>query len=405
MFPFIHIRRKLHRITTTTKYSTPHSLFLLLQQNPSSLKPFSNISTKTQTLPSSFTLSYLINSCGLSPQSALSASQKIQLKSPQKPDSVLSFFRNHGFTKNHIANLITKRPQVLLANADKTLMPKIQFFHGLGIPGPILARIISSDPTILTCRSLKNHIIPYIDFIKTYVHANEDVITSIHRSTRSLHCNFQKVMESNIRILWEHGVPESKISRLITLQPAALLKTAEQFNEIVAMVKEMGFDPSSGNFILAIRVISMMSRSNWEEKVNVYRSLGWSEDEFLSAFKVQPNCMMTSAKKIKSVMSFFTNEMDWKPSDLSRYPCILLLSLEKTIIPRCSVLRILMSKGLIEKQSSVHKALIISEKAFSERFMVKYQESIPEILTMYQGKMGFVGLCIKLEDVGGTLKL
>ncbi|XP_058089393.1 uncharacterized protein LOC131236292 [Magnolia sinica] len=128
-----------------------------------------------------------------------------------------------------------------------------------------------------------------------------------------------------------------------------------------------------------------MSRLKWEQKVAVYRSLGWSQDEFPSAFKVQPICMTTSEKKIKRVMNFFMKEMNWKPSDLSRCPGILMLSLEKRIIPRCSVLQILMSKDLIEKDSRVSRALMISNKAFLERFIIKNQESVPEILTVYQG--------------------
>ncbi|XP_058089389.1 uncharacterized protein LOC131236288 [Magnolia sinica] len=404
MYHLIPSRRKLLQITTTPKDSSTHFLFLLFKQNPSSLKPFSNISannpTETQTPPSSFTLSYLINSCGLSLQSALSASLKIQLQSPENPDSDLSFFRNHGFTKTQIAHLIAKLPRILLANPDKTLKPKIQFFHGLNIPGPILTKIISSDPIILT-RSLKNQIIPSVDFIKTYVHTNECVLYCMRRSTRILRCNLQKVMEPKIGILRKHGMPESKISRLIMIEPRVLLRDAEQLNEIITMVKKLGFDPLTGNFILAINVVSM-NRLKWEQKVTVYQSLGWSVDEFLSAIRRQPYCMKTSEKKIKRVMSFFTNKMGWKPSDLSRYPGILMLSMEKRIVPRCSVLQILISKALV-KDSCINMALIVSDKIFVERFLTKYLDDVPEILTVYRGKMGFLPLGVKSEDAGGGL--
>ncbi|XP_058110270.1 uncharacterized protein LOC131253327 [Magnolia sinica] len=409
MFHFISIRRKRH-IPITTKYSTPRSLFLLFlfQQNPSSLRSFSNISTnnptKTQATPSSFTLSYLINSCGISPHSALSASQKMELKSAQNPDSVLKFFRNHGFTKTQVTNLIAKCPRLLLADPNKTLMPKFQYFHGLGIPSATLAKILSWDYSIWN-RSLQNQIIPSINFIKACVRTNERVICCIQHSTHILRYDLQKVMEPNITMLRDQGVPESRIVRLITIQPRVLMQPAERLNEIVAMVKEMGFNPSTGNFILAIQVVSRMSRLKWEQKVAVYRSLGWSEDEFLSAFKVQPICMTTSEKKIKRVMNFFVKEMDWKPSDLSRHPGILMSSLEKRIIPRCSVLQILMSKGLIKKDSIIRTALVLSNRAFLERFIIKYQEIIPKIITVYRGKMGFEGLDAMSEDAGPALKL
>ncbi|RVX19170.1 hypothetical protein CK203_008745 [Vitis vinifera] len=38
-----------------------------------------------------FAVSYVINSCGLSPESAISASGKLHSKTPERPDSVLTF--------------------------------------------------------------------------------------------------------------------------------------------------------------------------------------------------------------------------------------------------------------------------------------------------------------------------
>ena len=42
----------------------------------------------------SFTVSYLVNSCGLSPETAFSASEKIHFENPKNPDSVLALLRN-----------------------------------------------------------------------------------------------------------------------------------------------------------------------------------------------------------------------------------------------------------------------------------------------------------------------
>ncbi|XXG41076.1 hypothetical protein AAC387_Pa01g1622 [Persea americana] len=381
MLRFLH--RKLIQIRVPAKDS---KTLAFSHQNHQTLQSISNLSHST--LQSSLTLSYLEKSCGLSPESALSSSKKVTLKTTEKPDSVLSLLKYHGLSKTHISKLISKRPQLLSANPDKTLKPKIQFFNDLGVSGAALAVLLSSDP-ILLCMSLKNRIIPSVDFLKTIVHTNENVSLSIKRSPRILHHNTQTDMNLNLSILKDHGVPESNIVKLITTHPRALVLIPERFRETVEIVKEVGFNPVTLNFILAVRVVAGLSKLNWERKIELYKSLGWSGDEILSAFRVQPMCMMTSEKKIKRVVSFFVDELGWKPSAVSKYPDILLLSIDKRIVPRCSVVRLLMSEGLVKKDLSILSVLKSNENSFYEKFVSKFQKRVPEVLKAYEGKMEF----------------
>ncbi|XP_077249361.1 uncharacterized protein LOC143888856, partial [Tasmannia lanceolata] len=346
--------------------------------------------TSNTTIQKSFTVSYLINSCGLSEAEALLAATKIQLKPTKKPDSALEFFQNHGFTKSHITHLITKCPSLLLANPDKTLKPKFEFFTSLGFSRIDLAKLLTLDPILLK-RSLDNHIIPTFTFLKSLIHTNEKIIYTVRRSTYILQCNPEKVMAPNVAVLQNHGVPNSMISKLISSQPRTMIQNNSRFREMVAMVKEMGFNPVKAHFILAVRVMSAMSKLNWEGKLEVYRSLGWSEDEVFSAFKMYPMYMVISEQKIRRGMDFFVNKMNCKPSYISRNPNILSYSLEKRVVPRCSVLQVLMSKGLIKKDLCLSSALTVSVKKFLEKFVLKNQERVPEILSVYEGKMELLG--------------
>lgn len=106
--------------------SQSYRLFCILQSNPSvlSLRLFSTTSN-----PQSYTVSYLINTCGLSPESALSASKAVGFETRDKPDSVIAFFKNHGFSELRITNLIRIRPTVLFSDVKCTLSPKIEFFY------------------------------------------------------------------------------------------------------------------------------------------------------------------------------------------------------------------------------------------------------------------------------------
>ncbi|XP_077249369.1 uncharacterized protein LOC143888865 [Tasmannia lanceolata] len=627
---FRYLCRKL--LHFSSKDSRTHDYFLQNQ----CLKSISHISNTN--IQQSFTVSYLINSCGLSKAAALSAATKIRLKTTKKADSALIFFQNHGFTKSHIINLITKCPSLLLANPDKTLKPKFELFTSLGFSSIDLAELLILYPTLLK-RSLNDRIIPSVNFLKsrefdrdgwhvkcfrkwlagsgefdrdgygqnkaatgisplttnrqeiarltshllqqrerermdlnmliqlifsltinftanlsslmekfkstenrplkTLVYALVliflfvvtavcsykathltdrwflmilllsisyllsillygesgvwisivsyipcvlpafailgwristtqaegllvwvyqamlrvfsviltsgaipvvalfwplvwvygamlriwssafspttpgqqsssalDVLTNsvefttpgqpssealdvpnifvelttpvsmyliltVRRSTYILQYNVEKVMAPKIAVLQNHGVPNSMISKLISTQPRTVIRNDSRIREMVAMVKEMGFNPVKANFIQAVCVMSGMSKLNWEGKLEVYRSLGWSEAAMFSAFKLYPNYMVILEKKIRRGMDFFVNKMNCKPSVISKYPNILALSLEKRIVPRCSVLQVLMSKGLIKKDLCLAPVLKLNEKEFLEKFVIK----------------------------------
>ncbi|KAK7831043.1 hypothetical protein CFP56_027726, partial [Quercus suber] len=75
-------------------------------QNPSlslSLK-CNYISTIANQQP--FSVSYHINTLGFSQEVALSASKYVHFETPEKVDSVVNFFKNHGFSQTQILSLV-----------------------------------------------------------------------------------------------------------------------------------------------------------------------------------------------------------------------------------------------------------------------------------------------------------
>lgn len=81
----------------------------------------------------------------------------------------------------------------------------------------------------------------------------------------------------NIVVLRALGVPESSMSLWVTCYPVVMSDK----------VMSMAFRPSSAAFVKAPHVMSMMDASKWEEKKN-YRKCGWTEDDFLLAFRKNP---------------------------------------------------------------------------------------------------------------------
>ncbi|KAF6152305.1 hypothetical protein GIB67_005959 [Kingdonia uniflora] len=157
----------------------------------------------------SFVVSYLINTCGLSPQAAISASKIINFKTTTKPDSKiinfktttkpdsnLQFFQDHGFTKPQISNLIAKFPKLLLANKENILYPKFEFLKKIGFSDPQVLKYISSNPAFLTS-SLKAKIIPSFDYLKTFLITDENVTSTMKKS--HMDSQFQSPEEKKLK--------------------------------------------------------------------------------------------------------------------------------------------------------------------------------------------------------------
>ncbi|KAK1294217.1 hypothetical protein QJS10_CPA16g01296 [Acorus calamus] len=148
----------------------------------------------------------------------------------------------------------------------------------------------------------------------------------------------------------------------------------------------MGFKPSSFLFYSALGTILSISESKWEEKFELYRSLGWSEDDLRSALKKQPEIMLLSQDKIRKMMDFFSKEPGLGLSILSSSPNLLWRSLGKSIIPRYSVICVLTSQGLLNKDVNFSTICILKEEKFLEKYVIKYQEKVPQVLQAYRGR-------------------
>ncbi|KAF6152298.1 hypothetical protein GIB67_005952 [Kingdonia uniflora] len=336
-------------------------------QNPFLVRSFSVLKP---TKDSSFVVSYLINNCGLSPQSAISASKKLNFKTTTKPDSNLQFFQDHGFTKSQISKLIACRPGLLLCNKDQILEPKLEFLKQIGFSIPQAAKYISSNPTFLT-NSLKAQIIPSFDYLKTFLITDENVTSTMRKSTWILNTNHQKLIVPKVEVLRDIGVPESSIYKLMITYPCVLTRNNNQFKEIVQEVGELGFNPSSTLFIEAITVKLALSKATWEAKMEIFRSYGFSENEIISMFRKNPQSMRTSEKKLRSGLYFFINKLDLKPSYLAKYTSLFTYSMEKRIIPRWTVLQGLLSKGLLIKNKLNIGSSIKHKKCLFDAYLAK----------------------------------
>ncbi|XP_028109820.1 uncharacterized protein LOC114308433 [Camellia sinensis] len=377
------ICRTLHHVRSSVRAcsSTYNNLYFI------QIHTFSSSSLETTPNQHSFAVNYFINSCGFPLEKALSASNYVKFETPNKPDSVLAFFENHGFTKTQISNLVRRYPPVILCDPEKTLLPKFQFFKSKGVSSTDVAKILSSAPAVLK-RSMENQIIPSFNFFKSFIQSEEETISAIKRNAGLLLVDLQNCALPNVEILREANVPDAKILFMLKFMPRAFILTSDRLRKIVNEVKKMGFNPSKSNFVLAVHALKSMSKSTWGKKVEVYKKWGLSEDDILVAFGKYPWCMMASEHKIVRVMDFFVNKMGWRSFLVARRPWFISMSFEKRIVPRCAVYQVLLSKGLIQNNDiTLATMLKYTEKVFLTEVVNCHQEEAPELLKLYKEKL------------------
>ncbi|EOA33950.1 hypothetical protein CARUB_v10021445mg [Capsella rubella] len=363
-----------------------------------------------------FTVSYLVKSLGLTTNIAESISKKVSFEEKGNSDSVLSLLRKHGFTDSQISTIITEYPKLLLADAEKSLGPKLQFLQSRGASSSELTQIVSSVPEILGKRGHKT-ISVYYDFVK------ETLLDKSSKYEKLCHSFPQGNLENKIRnvsVLRELGVPHRSLFSLL-LSDRQPVCGKEKFEETLKKVVEMGFDPTTGKFVEALQVIYGMSEKTIEEKVNLYKrlgfdvgdvwasfkkcpvalrvtekkmsdsiktflGLGFSRDEFAMMVKNFPPCIGLSAEMVKRKADFLVKKMNWTLKALVSNPSVLGYSLEKRIVPRCNVIKVLISKGLIgSKVPPMSSVLAYTNQEFLRRYVKKHEDKqlVDQLMAIY----------------------
>ncbi|KAL0693796.1 hypothetical protein Bca4012_060976 [Brassica carinata] len=298
--------------------------------------------------------SYLVESLGFTTKLAESISRKVSFNDKSLGFIVLNLFRTHGFTDSQISTIITGYPQVLNADSETCLAPKLNFLKSRGASTSELTEVLSKVPKILVSKKEKALSI-YYDFV-------EDIIEADKSSK----------LEKPCPSLLPQGRKQENKMRNITL-----VCGKESFEESLKKVLEMGFDPTTLRFVEALRVVYAFSDKTIKGRVEVYKRLGFTVEDVWAIFKKCPNflvysdkniadslwasaemsfvmivkrfpqCLGLSVELVKKKTEFLVKEMNWLLKAVVSHPQVLGYSMEKRMVPRCNVIKALISKGLL----------------------------------------------------------
>ncbi|CAA0832049.1 Mitochondrial transcription termination factor family protein [Striga hermonthica] len=333
----------------------------------------------------SLVVSFLVDSCGLSPEDAIAASKSVHFDTPVKPNAFLDLLKNEGFTKPQISSIVRSLPRLLLSKPEKSILPKIQFFEKslACVPKEKVLDTISKYPFLLI-NSLEHKLAPNMDKLKNLLGPEK----AASRFGRGLYfltwVNNQDKFISNMDHLREIGVPSRILEKSIFLCPGIFSLEHSEFKKLVQEVKGMGFNQSRLAFFMAMHARSGKScLALWDRCYQVYQKWGWSREDIMVAFLKHPNCMLCSEKKITDVLEFVVCELGREARSVSRFPTIIFLSMEMRIVPRCTFVRDLASKGLVKEDWKLRSVLVLKEEDFMKRYVLRFAREAPELCETY----------------------
>ncbi|KAL3535614.1 hypothetical protein ACH5RR_004075 [Cinchona calisaya] len=297
---------------------------------------------------------------------------------------VKTLFKNYGFSETHISKFSRVAPLLFAVDPDKILLPKIEFLRTIGVPDADLPKILTTHSVLLSS-SLTKKLIPNYNFLKDLLLSDELALKSFHRCPRILSCDVKRVVSPNIQLLKEIGVPQRFLAYLVRISPDSVFRDHHKFKGSVDEAIKMGFNAKKLTFVLAVRVFCKKPQRIRDQKIEVYRRFGLSDEDIWALFRLRPTCMDHSEKKIVGIMNFLVNEMKLPPSVVVHCPAVFTLDLEKRVIPRCRVIQLLIDKNLIKKEFSLGSVLLPAEDNFLNKFVINYENELPELMKIYKG--------------------
>ncbi|XP_056849496.1 uncharacterized protein LOC108823554 isoform X4 [Raphanus sativus] len=400
---------------------------------------FSSASAATLRKGHNFTVStYLIESLGFTTKLAESISKKVTFEERANAQSVLSLLRRYKFRDSHISSIITNYPRLLTLDAERSLAPKLDFLKSRGASTSELTEILSKVPKILRIKKDKT-LSRYYDFVREIVHSDKissELLPPPHGPNRIRNvfalrqlgvpqdllfpllvsengtANGKERFQESLKKVLELGF-DPATSKFVQALRMLYQMSEKTIEEKVSVYKKLGLSVEDvwGMFkrwptfmtnsekkiaqtfetfgkcgLVEQEILSAFKKfpqcigasehdCNIADSVETFVALGFSRDESVLIVKRFPQCIGLSVEMVKKKTEFVVKEMNWPLKAVASYPQVFGLSMEKRIVPRCEVIKALMSKGLLGSElPSIGSALLCTNDTFLERYVTKYDD-------------------------------
>ncbi|CAN6202037.1 unnamed protein product [Urochloa humidicola] len=358
----------------------------------------SQLSTSASVAPFSLE-DYLVASCGLAPAQARKAAQKAfdeaskdcnkkafedlnysRLNSASNPDAILALLSSVGLSRADIAGIVAADP-LLLRSSEKNVGPRLLALRDrLGLFTPEIVRFL-----LVGSRALRRcgDVVPRMEFLISFYGSFEQFLVAMKRNNSILESDLERVIKPNIALLRQYGLSVQDTAQLCSRQAWMLTFNPERVKGIVLCAEELVVHRSSGMFRNAVAVVAGISKEKLALKLKFLKStLGCSESEVAIAVSKMPSILGYSEENLLRTIQFLTKEVGMEAQHIVGRPVLLGFSLEKRLVPRHCVFKLLQAKGL-NSNISFSSLAKLGENDFRLKFIDCHEDSVPGLASYY----------------------
>ncbi|CAD6239150.1 unnamed protein product [Miscanthus lutarioriparius] len=144
----------------------------------------------------------------------------------------------------------------------------------------------------------------------------------------------------------------------------------ERVKEFLLRTKQLEVPPTSRMFRHAVAAVANNPKEKVAAKLEFFnRTLGCSESEVSTAVSKIPAILGLSDEILLRKIEFLVNEAAMEPQYIVERPVLLALSLEKRLVARHYVMKVLREKGLLDGRTGFYTFAKLGEGAFKLRFL------------------------------------
>jgi mTERF domain-containing protein len=373
--------RRLARRLATVPFP-PRLLPLPIPDSPGHLR-FS-----TSSKPHFIAEEYLVSTCGLSPEAAAKAAPRFSsLATADRPDAVLAFLRSQGLGKAQVRAIVSHHPALLLSSVDATLAPKFTALRALGLSRADAARLFALFPSALTYgvhSNLLPRVLLWLDLL-----GSTTLLMKWLAKAWLLKYSIDLLLK-NLATLRAVGLPESRLTALVRLQPTIIMQSPHKLKALVARVDEAcaaALPPTSGMYPWCLFALHNVGVHAFEtKKAVVTTGFGCTDDQFADMFRRAPCFVFSSQEVLRRKVEFLSTECGL--GCVVNNPVLLTFSVDKRMAPRLRALQALRSRGIVLRKTSLATVVRLPEAVFLERYIHRYKQDVPQLLELYLESQG-----------------
>ena len=211
----------------------------------------------------------------------------------------------------------------------------------------------------------------------------KDLIAALSRNRGLINRDIDKSVVAMISLLKEYGLSESDIRLVIVRGRGLFTRSTAALEVLLKRVQELGLRPGSPIFVDVLSALGSLRPDLFLARMELFRSLGWSEGEFLAALKKSPAFTLLTEENIREKMEFLVEKAGCTQSYIASRPSILTFSLKKRLMPRHYMINILKSMELVWGEWDFRTLMCIPENKFVDTFILQHKYEAPRLLEMY----------------------